>query len=188
MAESLAVEIPSDSDDPSPFPSRIRKRKNVRGEETSFLILDDDPTPQKPGPTSTPFFVLDTPLSNPSPSDSSIVKCTARFSKPTEEKLSGITGLICLESDNESENSFQRGSSKENENMTASFGVTDRSKTSFSKSASSLAGSYKNDYIGPCFPTELGAIGGGDSEHFQFLTKTGFVFEDKSAFGSVSLK
>ena len=60
------------------------------------IVLIDDPTPQKPGPTSTPSFVPETPLSAPN-SDLVIVKCTTanssnpqpRVSDPDHNKFSG---------------------------------------------------------------------------------------------------
>ncbi|KAM3708719.1 hypothetical protein ACJW31_02G118000 [Castanea mollissima] len=89
------------------------------------IVFIDDPTPQKPGPTSTPSFVPETPLSAPN-SDLVIVKCTTanssnpqpRVSDPDHNKFSGITGLICLESDNDSESGSGRENCKENEDET----------------------------------------------------------------------
>ncbi|XP_075653585.1 crossover junction endonuclease EME1B-like [Castanea sativa] len=113
------------------------------------IVFIDDPTPQKPGPTSTPSFVPETPLSAPN-SDLVIVKCTTvnssnpqpRVSHPDHNKFSGITGLICLESDNDSESGSGRENCKENEDETigADFRVSMDSEWSskFMDSTSSL--------------------------------------------------
>ncbi|KAM4117362.1 hypothetical protein ACB094_02G118500 [Castanea mollissima] len=102
---------PDPDPDPNPNPPEI--------------VFIDDPTPQKPGPTSTPSFVPETPLSAPN-SDLVIVKCTTanssnpqpRVSDPDHNKFSGITGLICLESDNDSKSGSGRENCKENEDET----------------------------------------------------------------------
>ncbi|XP_030975388.1 crossover junction endonuclease EME1B-like isoform X1 [Quercus lobata] len=110
-------------------------------------VLIDDPTPQKPGQTSTPSFVPETPLSAPN-SDLVIVKCTAanssnpqpRVSDPDHNRFSGITGLICLESDNDSESGSGRENCKEDETIGADFRVSMDSEWSskFMDSTSSL--------------------------------------------------
>ncbi|KAF5745180.1 crossover junction endonuclease EME1B-like [Tripterygium wilfordii] len=109
----------------------------------TVFVVDDDPTPQKPGlNSSTPSFVAETPMSDVSivkcttvsfdpqirvkdsypklssspyfvvdspMSDVSSVKCTRVSSDPqarvsiSGQKYTGTDGLICLESDNESE-------------------------------------------------------------------------------------
>ncbi|KAF9603999.1 hypothetical protein IFM89_039353 [Coptis chinensis] len=135
------------------------KRPYVDAYDSSFVVLNDDPTPKKPSPTSsTPSFVLDTPMSNynigvsrtaavdaydssfvvlnddptpkkPSPTSStpSFVLDTPMSSLPTfdfnqEKTAAGVSGLICLESDNESEDGGQRKFSKESENICSDFG------------------------------------------------------------------
>lgn len=83
----------------TPFqPFRCKKRRTQLDPNPipTVLVLDDDPTPQKqPGPTSTPDFVPETPMS-----DLAIVKCTkapshfqARVSD-SEHKFPGW--LICV--------------------------------------------------------------------------------------------
>ncbi|KAL3004086.1 hypothetical protein AAZX31_08G142700 [Glycine max] len=111
----------SDEEDPStPFPLRPKKRRtepdpNPNPNRTVFVI-DDDPTPHK---SATPSIVPETPMSALFDSEIAIVKCTMlsdpavmvspkKFSAP-----SGISQMICLESDNESENC---GISTRNEN------------------------------------------------------------------------
>ncbi|KAL5188502.1 Crossover junction endonuclease EME1B [Glycine soja] len=104
--------ILSDEEDPStPFPLRPKKRRtepdpNPNPNRTVFVI-DDDPTPHK---SATPSIVPETPMSALFDSDIAIVKCTipsdpsARVSPKKFSAPSGISQMICLESDNESEN------------------------------------------------------------------------------------
>ncbi|WOL20313.1 crossover junction endonuclease EME1B [Canna indica] len=105
------VNIVSDDDDDditasvafcSPSPRRPNKRQQMdHGRDgggrppSTLVIIDDGTTPQKPNNICTPTFVPETPLSPgvALDSDPSIVKCS----------FARITGLICLESDNESE-------------------------------------------------------------------------------------
>ncbi|KAM5577562.1 crossover junction endonuclease EME1B-like [Rosa sericea] len=101
-----------------PFPSKKRRTQfdpspNPNPNPT-VLILDDDPTPQKPVPKSTAYLVPDTPNS-----DIAIVKCT----RAAQHKLSGINGLICLESDNEPGSSCGGEKKKENGSMPGGFGL-----------------------------------------------------------------
>ncbi|KAJ9670914.1 hypothetical protein PVL29_027078 [Vitis rotundifolia] len=134
MAEPISLHILSDDDqDPSslhstPLPIQSKKRRTEDCDPIStlpnptILIIDDDPTPRKPGSDSTPSFVAETPLSALSKSDVSIVKCTYASSNPevrvsaSDQKFAEISRLICLESDNESESGIGRGNLKENEN------------------------------------------------------------------------
>ncbi|KAL6338946.1 hypothetical protein AAG906_024097 [Vitis piasezkii] len=136
MAEPISLHILSDDDqDPSslhstPLPIQSKKRRTEDCDPIStlpnptILIIDDDPTPRKPGSDSTPSFVAETPLSGLSKSDVSIVKCTYASSNPevrvstSDQKFAEISRLICLESDNESESGIGRGNLKENENET----------------------------------------------------------------------
>ncbi|MED6220633.1 hypothetical protein PIB30_046720 [Stylosanthes scabra] len=112
--------ILSDEDDPStPFPLSKNRRTESVPNQTIFL-LDDDPTPQKPQQqlgrhsSSTPSFVAETPMSLQFDPEVAIVKCVptsshsdrnVRVSTSLHNNLSGISQMICLESDNESENS-----------------------------------------------------------------------------------
>ncbi|XP_015886576.3 crossover junction endonuclease EME1B isoform X1 [Ziziphus jujuba] len=129
----------------TPFhPIRFKKRRTEPDSTTmipTVLILDDDPTPKKPGLNSTPSFVPETPMSNVA-----IVKCTTAVSDPQnsnsnfEEKFSDINGLICLESDNESEGGNRRENWKDSEAICSDFGSgkdSDRSFT-FTESTCSL--------------------------------------------------
>ncbi|XVE86627.1 hypothetical protein DITRI_Ditri18aG0049700 [Diplodiscus trichospermus] len=105
--------ILSDEDETSTALPSIPKKPRTQPDRMlpQVLILDDDPTPQKPslGPaftsSSTPSFVAETPMSEPSVVRCSITGPSVRVSDPQLEdnKLSGISRLICLESDNESE-------------------------------------------------------------------------------------
>ncbi|KAG8481518.1 hypothetical protein CXB51_026355 [Gossypium anomalum] len=116
--------ILSDGDDPkTPRPSIYKKPRTVPDSHLPpVLILDDDPTPQKPslGPPftcgSTPSFVAETPMSEPL-----VVRCSnagpsIEASDPQigDAKLSGISRLICLESDNDSETGSKRDNDQEN--------------------------------------------------------------------------
>ncbi|KAK8499787.1 hypothetical protein V6N13_038855 [Hibiscus sabdariffa] len=118
--------ILSDGDDPhTPRPSFSKKpRTEPDPHLPPVLILDDDPTPQKPSLApaftsgSTPSFVAETPMSAPS-----VVRCSNAgpsigASDPLLEvedaKLSGISRLICLESDNDSDTGSKRNNDQEN--------------------------------------------------------------------------
>ncbi|XP_022132356.1 crossover junction endonuclease EME1B isoform X2 [Momordica charantia] len=98
----------------TPLPIHSKKRRTQPDAfpsiNSTVLVLDDDPTPQKPGRTSTASFVPETPLSPPPSSEVAIVKCTKAHSRDlnSEQKLSGISGLICLESDNECESDSEK--------------------------------------------------------------------------------
>ncbi|XP_031282770.1 crossover junction endonuclease EME1B-like isoform X1 [Pistacia vera] len=124
MAQPIIL---SDEEDQTPFTTPLqslaKKPRTGPPDPTThtILVLDDDPTPQKPGPTatlsSTPSFVAETPMS-----DLSIVKCTMASSLDPQIRVSsfdknfcGSDGLICLESDNESENGPGRENLAKNE-------------------------------------------------------------------------
>ncbi|KAF9602901.1 hypothetical protein IFM89_032641 [Coptis chinensis] len=90
----------------------VSRTAAVDAYDSSFVVLNDDPTPKKPSPTSsTPSFVLDTPMSS-----------LPTFDFNQEKTAAGVSGLICLESDNESEDGGQRKFSKESENISSDFG------------------------------------------------------------------
>ncbi|WCJ31711.1 Crossover junction endonuclease EME1B [Euphorbia peplus] len=97
-------------DEKSPLPSLTKKPRTL---VPPIFVVDDDPTPQKPTRISSVglsdsdhnlsvSFVPDTPMS-----DLSIIKCTTRSSIPEipvshfHQKLSGNSGLICLESEDD---------------------------------------------------------------------------------------
>ncbi|TXG60472.1 hypothetical protein EZV62_015045 [Acer yangbiense] len=122
--------ILSDEEDQNVFESPLYSlpKKPRTGPDPVVLVLDDDPTPKKPGFTasssaSTPSFVPETPMS-----DIAIVKCTMGSSldprirvSNSDKMLSGISGLICLDSDNESESSSGREDLRQNEAMCSGF-------------------------------------------------------------------
>ncbi|KAG5529267.1 hypothetical protein RHGRI_029833 [Rhododendron griersonianum] len=88
-----------------------------------------------PVPISTPSIVAETPMLNFSSPKAGIGKCNSKgLSDP--QKFSGICGLICLESDNESEN----GSGNENWKQSDTSGSTCDVATD-SELSSSLVGS-----------------------------------------------
>ncbi|CAJ2676921.1 unnamed protein product [Trifolium pratense] len=98
--------ILSDEDDPTtPFPLHSKKRRTEQPDPNpTVFLIDDDPTPlkQQHVPSSTPSIIPETPFSPLFDSDIAIVKCTkASDSAPTN--LSGISQMICLESDDEPE-------------------------------------------------------------------------------------
>ncbi|XP_043697643.1 crossover junction endonuclease EME1B-like [Telopea speciosissima] len=137
MSQSIPVEIPSDEEENearSPFNSHSNSNKKRRSDKEGnipppVLVLDDDPTPQKPKfkhtlTASSSSFVPETPMSSDLFNSSvCIVKCTARFSdtnprsSSADEKISGINGLICLESDKESESGLERENYDVNDTM-----------------------------------------------------------------------
>ena len=112
MAEPISLHILSDDDqDPSslhstPLPIQAKKRRTEDCDPISKLpnptifIIDDDPTPRKPGSDSTPSFVAETPLSGLSKSDVEIVECSKASSNPevrvstSDHKFSGEFGCF----------------------------------------------------------------------------------------------
>ncbi|CAK8578895.1 unnamed protein product [Lathyrus sativus] len=99
--------ILSDEDDPTtPLPLHSKKRRTEQPDPNpTVFIIDDDPTPQKQHvPSSIPSIVPDTPFSPLFDSEIAIVKCT-RPSDSAPTNLPGISQMICLESDDELENS-----------------------------------------------------------------------------------
>ncbi|OMP12105.1 hypothetical protein COLO4_03471 [Corchorus olitorius] len=116
----------SDEDDPNtPLPSISKKARVETGRNfPPVLVLDDDPTPEKLSsrrPTFTsdsiPSFVAETPMSEPSVVRCSFAGPSARFSDShlEDNKLSGSSKLICLESDDESESGSGRDNGQEKE-------------------------------------------------------------------------
>ncbi|KAI4345150.1 hypothetical protein L6164_012304 [Bauhinia variegata] len=123
MSQPIILSDEEDQNETStPFTGHHKKRRTEPDPNPTVFVVDDDPTPQKPSSTSTPSFVPETPMSGLLNSDVAIVKCTqvsadsdvhVSRASTSEPKLSGISRIICLESDNESENS---GMDKWNEN------------------------------------------------------------------------
>ncbi|TKY60378.1 Crossover junction endonuclease EME1B [Spatholobus suberectus] len=109
--------LSDEEEDPStPFPLRPKKRRTEPdpNPNRTVFVLDDDPTPHK---SSTPSVVPETPMSALFDSDVAIVKCTMPSDpgvRVSPNKFSGISQMICLESDNESENCGM-GTREENE-------------------------------------------------------------------------
>ncbi|XP_008440091.1 crossover junction endonuclease EME1B isoform X2 [Cucumis melo] len=108
---------------PIPIPSKKRRTESdlLPSIKSTVLVLDDDPTPQKSNHNSAASFVPETPLSPQLSSDVAIVKCTkaglnlhARDLN-SDQKFAGISGLICLESDNESESDSQKRKCEQSE-------------------------------------------------------------------------
>ncbi|KAM0943504.1 hypothetical protein DsansV1_C13g0122871 [Dioscorea sansibarensis] len=153
----IAVEIPSD-DDCSPFPPP-RKKRLGNGPLPAVLVIADDPTPQKPSSTRTPSFVAETPIqSDPALESSvSIVKC----SLPRAQKLSGISNLICLESDNESEGFSEKRNQTESEKEATSFALEENFEVgvSYCRSVSPLRRCSREDSVGPCFSDKQASLG-----------------------------
>ncbi|KAK2438737.1 essential meiotic endonuclease 1A [Trifolium repens] len=100
--------ILSDEDDPTtPFPLHSKKRRTEQPDpNATVFLIDDDPTPLKQQhiPSSTPSIVPETPFSPLFDSEIAIIKCT-KASDSAPSNLSGISQMICLESDDEPENS-----------------------------------------------------------------------------------
>ncbi|KAF5960364.1 hypothetical protein HYC85_001573 [Camellia sinensis] len=135
MSQPISVDILSDDEDdqnependplstPFPIQSKRQRTEPPFSNPTVLLIDDDHPTPLK-----RPSFVPETPISPFSNSDVAIVKCIKAPSAP--HKFSGVSGLICLESDNESENSSGKGNWKHNETLGIAFDVVNNSEFS----------------------------------------------------------
>lgn len=92
--------------------------------------------------------------------------------------LTGISGLICLESDNECEGGSLHGSPKERETTSEHFGMAQSSKTSFSESARSFGKGSESNYIGLCSPSGV-VLEGTDNEEFGPLTENLEFFYDR---------
>lgn len=91
--------------------------------------------------------------------------------------LTGISGLICLESDNECEGSSPHGNPKEKEAPGAQFGVARNSKAGFFESASSFGRISESNYVGLCSPSEV-VLEGADGEKFESVNeKSEFLYD-----------
>ncbi|XP_073004399.1 crossover junction endonuclease EME1B isoform X1 [Typha latifolia] len=132
----LAVEI-SDEDDSctgfSPSPPPLKKRLGLAhgGGAPTFLVIDDDPTPQKPNTFQTPSVIPESPLSSDIAFDS-VVRCSLPSSKAngSSEKFSGVSGLVLLESDNEMADDARRANVENPGSMTGGSGLTSLSEMS----------------------------------------------------------
>ncbi|KAA8530964.1 hypothetical protein F0562_005669 [Nyssa sinensis] len=166
MSQPMAVHILSDDDDeqsndavPTPLLTQSKRQRTEPFSNPTVFVIDDDPTPRKPsGSTSTPFLVAETPMPGLSKSDVSIVKCTNGFSLPrprsssvSDQKFSGINGLICLESDNESENGYGRENWKQDETMDVAFDMAKELDLSFRFIASSSSLDLSTEVTKECF-------------------------------------
>ncbi|XP_057972314.1 crossover junction endonuclease EME1B-like isoform X5 [Malania oleifera] len=152
----------------TPLAAQFKKPRTDLEPNPTVLVIDDDPTPQKPSlasassplfvaetpmsglrkqevsivkcsksvgdsqtrPSSSPLFVPESPMSGLRKQEVSIVKCSKSVgdsqTRPSssDQKLSKISGLICLESDSESENASHRETWKENDTMAFGFDGT----------------------------------------------------------------
>jgi len=83
MSQPIQVDLLSDDDDALQTPlANHQKRPRIEFQTTPFLIIDDDPTPQKslPSASSTPSFVPETPFSDlPKPQRPPIIRCAATY-------------------------------------------------------------------------------------------------------------
>ncbi|OWM79856.1 hypothetical protein CDL15_Pgr001499 [Punica granatum] len=122
-------------DTPLPTTSKKRRTGPDGGPDPPVLILDDDPTPKKFGSSSTPCFVAETPYS-----DIAIVKCTSRVNLPDDPqarvspdrpRLSGISGMICLGSDSDSDGISERETPKRNEAAGSASGAEEDARRDF---------------------------------------------------------
>ncbi|KAG1359066.1 crossover junction endonuclease EME1B [Cocos nucifera] len=185
----FAVEIPSDDDGRddgaatfSPSPPPLKKRLELDhgsdaggrgvggGAPPTLLVIDDDPTPRKPSRDPTPSFVAETPLPADCAfdSDASMVRCTLARSNPasgSSRKFSGITGLICLESDNESEANAHEGSPKNLRTMTAACEVPEHSEmnSNFLVVESPVATGSEKDHSRLCLTINEAVSGRNDT-------------------------
>ncbi|GMH23987.1 hypothetical protein Nepgr_025830 [Nepenthes gracilis] len=143
MSQPIHLDLLSSSDedvtdkDGGPSSNRAKRPKTNSQPNPTSLIIVDDPTPQKLKTSlSTPSFVPDTPLSDFQKSEVTIIKCTAGSSNPRSQSsncdrnFSGVGGLICLESDNESEDALGKGNPLQNEITTACSDVEKYSQPS----------------------------------------------------------
>ncbi|XP_061344961.1 crossover junction endonuclease EME1B-like isoform X2 [Gastrolobium bilobum] len=158
--------ILSDEEDPStPFTVHSKKRRTEPDPNRTVLIVDDDPTPQKQqchSQSPTPSVVAETPISALLDSDVAIVKCTRpsshsdpllRVSPSDPKKFSGISQMICLESDNESEN-YGMGNWNENETRGMSLDVAGYSRWT-SNSIGSASSPERHISCGNASQTEM---------------------------------
>ncbi|GAB4847694.1 hypothetical protein Ancab_026756 [Ancistrocladus abbreviatus] len=111
MSEPLYLDIISDDENDNsnnnggpftPTTNRMKRPKTDAHRNPTFLIIDDDPTPQKSRDSisSTPLIVPETPMSDFLKSVGAIVKCTAGSSNPdsrssnSDRKFSGKLSII----------------------------------------------------------------------------------------------
>ncbi|XP_004309921.1 PREDICTED: crossover junction endonuclease EME1A-like [Fragaria vesca subsp. vesca] len=125
--EELAPQNPSL--DNGNFPSRLRRRTgpgpNPNPNPTVLILDDDDLAPHwSTASAATPY------VESPS-SDIEVVECTGAPSGDlarlhhSDHKFSGIDGLICLESEDESESGCGGEKEKDNESITSGFGLVE---------------------------------------------------------------
>ncbi|XP_027365346.1 crossover junction endonuclease EME1B-like isoform X2 [Abrus precatorius] len=138
MMDPIILSDEEDLSTPFPLHSKKRRTQSNPNQNPTVLILDDDPTPQK---SSTPSIVPETPMSALLDSDVAIVKCTYPSSpshhsvRVSPKKFSGISQMILLESDNESEN-CGTGKLDENETRGLSMDIAGDSRWSSNSLAS----------------------------------------------------
>ncbi|GAB2282969.1 hypothetical protein Dimus_017502 [Dionaea muscipula] len=130
MSKPFHVDILSDDEDnnsdggkdvySTPSMDRLKRPRLDPQSNPNFVIIEDDPTPQKPTTsTSTPLFVAETPMSDLSKSELRIIKCTSGLPNPhfgssnSHSKSAGISGLICLGSDDDSDDGFSKVNSQD---------------------------------------------------------------------------
>lgn len=164
----MSIEILSDEEDEEPNGNNVvasvlstplaaapskRPRFQPGANPSTVLVIDDDPTPQKPRVTSktSPLVIPETPMSIlvSNPTEVSIVEPNKVASKPqvkdssADKKFSGISGMISLESDSESERLSEKETWKENDSM--NFGYDSIKDSGLSTS-----------YVESCYP--LGSV------------------------------
>ncbi|KAK1293075.1 Crossover junction endonuclease EME1B [Acorus calamus] len=153
----IPVEILSDDDEDdvtTPLPKPLSKKPRRINDDACdeqprmpiVFVVDDDPTPQKP----TPSFVPETPLSPIS--FPSIVRCTyadaSSGRRLPPEKISDISGVILLESDNESEDVLQRGRLENSNINTADLKNLEHPESCSSPGAASVFDKVLEDDLG----------------------------------------
>ncbi|CAN4114209.1 unnamed protein product [Withania somnifera] len=122
---------------PVSIPSKKKQRtENSSNWNPTVLVIDDDddPTPFKPS-NCIPSFISETTISDFSKPEASFVKCSSIL----DPKPSGIDGVICLESDNDSENNGNRSAWKEEERVYSADAVVNWTELSSSPFGSTFS-------------------------------------------------
>ncbi|KAJ6810987.1 crossover junction endonuclease EME1B isoform X1 [Iris pallida] len=184
---TIAV-ISDDEWSPSPLRPKKKRPKDGIGPPPTVFVIDDDPTPRKPDPnrktdpTRTPSFVPETPLddddaaASSSAFDASFVRCSlASRADPSAAKNNppGSTGLIYLESDNESD---CRGCPETPRNFSTGFGLVDYSDMgcAFTRSTSPMGAGHQQDVSEFCTQLREGRLG-NNKKNMEVVTENGYL-------------
>lgn len=132
--------ILSDEDEPiTPLASLNKKRRTESAPSSLPVLIVDDPTPRKSlsAANSTPYFVSETTVSQPTAvkynnfASSAVPKVRVSSPETEKDKLSGMRKPILLDSDDDSESGSRRESRQKPESNDVAFDELDKAKRSF---------------------------------------------------------